>query len=191
MKPVPAAMAVAAVGLVAFFVYHWFFVAPVWAVFLEGLVWIAINGAAIGWAYQRVLLDQERTGTAWGFAYGGLMAATLVPALIVGLAHGPFPNGPTLDLILPVLPLAFMGVPASIVVAWWLGGWGKVQWPFVVACLPAGIMIGGSIATFGGTLDLFALFVALEVGGGGVLARLVRRGRSAVPRTHRQDDVPT
>lgn len=176
MRPIPAAMIIATVGMLGFFVYHWFVIAPVWSVFIEGWIWVALNGAAIGWAYQRTMLEADRTGLRHGALFGGGMALTLVPGFVVGLIHGPFPEVASPGDVLPLLPLALLGLPVSIVIAWWMGDWQQVRWPFVVACLPADIMIGGSLATFGGLPVLFLLFAALDVVGGLALAWLVALG---------------
>lgn len=175
MKPVHAGMALASIGMVAFGVYHWFFVAPVVAVFFEGIVWAIAGGAAMGWAYQRTMLDHGRTSIAWGFGFGVLLAATLVPYEIVGLIWGPFPEitTPSLEQILPVVPIALVGIPFAIVIGWLLEGRRKVAWSFVVAVLSIHFMIGGSVANFGGrgqTFLLFVGFVAMEILGGAALA---------------------
>lgn len=178
MKPVGVAIAVAFAGMVLFGVYHWFFVAPVVAVFIEGLVWAVGAGAAIGWAYQRGFLDRGRVGPLWGLAFGGLFASTLVPSQIVGLLWGPFPEVATPGEILPVLPLAFLGVPLAVAIAWFLADRRGIAWSFVLAVAVTHFMIGGSIANFGGrgsTAFMFVGFAVLEILGGLLLGMVFRR----------------
>lgn len=181
MRPVPAGIALATIAMVLFGVYHWFFVAPVAAVFIEGLVWAVGGGAALGWAYQRQFLDHGRSGPLWGLAFGTLFASTLVPYEAVGLLWGPFPDIGDAGDFFTALPLAFLGVPLALLIAWLLERRRRVGWSFVVAVLVIHFMIGGSIANFGGrgtTALLFWGFVALELLGGvwlGWLASPARR----------------
>lgn len=162
------------VGMVLFGVYHWFYVAPVAAVFVEGAVWAVAAGAALGWAYERTMLDHGRTGLAWGLGFGALLAATLVPYEVVGWIWGPFPTVDSPGDVLAVLPLAFVGVPFAAGIAWLLGrSLRRFEWSFVVLVLAIHFMIGGSVANFGGrgtTLVLFLGFVAMEILAGVVVA---------------------
>lgn len=159
------------VGMVAFGVYHWFFVAPVAAVFIEGVLWALGAGAALGWAYERTMLDHGRTGPWWGMVFGLALAATLVPYEIAGILWGPFPTE-TPGEILTVVPFAFLGVPFALLFGWLLENRQKVSWPFLVLVLSIHFMIGGSVTTFGGrgtTFVLFMGFVVAEITAGLIL----------------------
>lgn len=165
-------MLIAAVGMLGFGVYHWYFIAPVTAVFLEGALWIVAIGALVGWAYRRSFLDRGRSGARAGLLYGALFASTLVPFELVGLVWGPFPSVESPGDILPLLPIAFLGVPLAIVIAWFLADRKGVAWSFVLAVAVGHFIVGGSIANFGGTgvsFLIFIGFVLLELLGGLIL----------------------
>lgn len=178
MRPIPAGIALSSGAMVAFGVYHWFFVAPVLAVFVEGVLWAVGAGAAIGWAYERTMLDHGRHGPWWGLAFGALFASTLVPSEIVGLLWGPFPEVTRPGDVLPLLPLAFLGVPLAILIGWLLEARRRVAWSFVVAVAVTHFMIGGSIANFdgrGATALLFFGFVLIELVAGVAISLMCGR----------------
>lgn len=195
MKPIHAGIALASLGMVLFGVYHWFFVAPVAAVFVEGIVWAVGGGAAIGWAYQRGFLDRGRSGPLWGLAFGALFASTLVPYEVVGWLWGPFGISEPGEILVG-LPLGLIGMPLAVLVAWFLGGRRRIVWPFVVAVLVIHFMIGGSIANFGGrgaTALMFSGFAALEVLGGlwlGWVSEPARRHPGPRPRIAVEQGAP-
>lgn len=171
MGPIRVGMLLGAGGVALFGIYHWFFVAPVAAVFVEGLVWAAGGGALVGWAYQRGFLDQGRQGPLWGLAFGAMFASTLVPSEAVGLVWGPFDVTDPGD-IPKALPLALLGVPLAIAIAWFLRPGRGLCWPFVAAVAVVHFMVGGSIANFGGrggTALMFGGFVVFEVLAGWVM----------------------
>lgn len=184
LTPIRAGIAITSTGMVLFGIYHWFFVAPVVAVFLEGIVWAVGGGALLGWAYQRSMLDHGRSGPWWGLAFGALFASTLVPSEIVGLVWGPFPSVESPGDILPVLPLAFLGVPLALLIAWFLRPGRRFCWPFVAAVAVLHFMLGGSIANFGGrgsTFLMFVGFVVLELVGGVVLGWVTAPAEAEAP----------
>ncbi len=174
METTRTCLALTFTGVAAFGTYHWFFVAPVVAVFLEGALWAVGAGFAMAWAYQRTMLDRGRRGVAWGLAFGALFAATLVPNEIAGLWIGPLGVEEPGD-ILTALPFAFLAVPLAVVIGWVLEG--RMSWSFLVMVMSVHFMIGGSLTNFGGrgaSFVLFCMFVAMEILAGAILGYAAR-----------------
>ncbi len=179
MEMTRVAIGLTMTGMVLFGVYHWFFVAPVAAVFVEGVLWATAAGFAMAWAFQRTMLDRGRRGLAAGLLFGALFAATLVPYELAGLIVGPL-RVEEPGQILTALPFAFLGVPFAVLIGWRLEG--RWSWSFLVMVLSVHFMIGGSLTNFGGrgtSFVLFAGFFVLEIVAGAVLGWASGRGAPA------------
>lgn len=148
--------------LLAFFVWHWFRIAPVWTVLAEGVVGVLIAGAAVGWAWT-VSRDAGRFASrAGGLAFGGVFAAGLVGLEILGLARGPQPDPTTAAAIAKELAFVLIPTAALVVAGWRLArGW-KGAAAYGAASLVLLVYLGGSVAHRGGVglgLELFLVLL--------------------------------
>lgn len=186
MKASVAAAFVAGVPvLLAFFVWHWFVIAPVWNVLLEGAVGVALAALAVAWAW-RLSRRAGRFGPPWGgLAFGAVFAAGLVLAELVGLARGARPDPTTAAGIAAALPPVLVPVAAVALAGWRLGGGWRGAAAYALASLVLLVYLGGSVVQRGGVglgLGLFAVLLPSYLAAGALVGALeprLRRGMAA------------
>ncbi|HSM62204.1 MAG TPA: hypothetical protein VK849_15455 [Longimicrobiales bacterium] len=183
-----AGVAAGLVGLVTFGVFHTIWILNVPFVFLEGLLHVAVFGAALAWAVRSVraarpFADPWRSGLALGAA----LWATVVPYEIAGVAWGPWPAVSGFADALPFLWLTFLGAPVGAAIGWWRAGRALPALACAVAAVALNVFLGGSIAFFGGRGVVLILFVLLlpacllaGIAYMGVWRRLTGRARAPV-----------
>lgn len=164
--------------LLAFFVWHWFSIAPVWRVLAEGIVGVGLASMAVGWAWCESR-RRGRFGSSWGgAAFGGVFVGGLVLLEAIGLVRGPRPDPTSLEGILLALPPVLVPVAAVAVAGGWLAGGWRGAAAYGLAGLVLLLFLGGSILQRGGVglgLGLFLLLVPAYLVAGLVLARLAPR----------------
>lgn len=149
-------------GMVAFGVFHTFWIADVPAVFLEGLLHVAAFGAALAWAVRSVDgRGAVRSDEVGGLALGAILWVTLVPYEVAGLLWGPFPTVRRFSEALPVVWLSLLGVPVGALVGWALTRGVRAALAGAVAALALDFFLGGSMAFFGGRGPVLGLFLVL------------------------------
>lgn len=105
----PAGLAI----LVVFFVWHWFTIAPVWTVLVEGAIGVALASLAIGWAWTRSRRSGRFAGPWGGLAFGAVFAGAILLGEAFGLLFGPWPEPTSVAEALPIPPWAL--APAALV----------------------------------------------------------------------------
>lgn len=174
--------------LIAFFVWHWFTIRPVWTVLVEGAVGVALAGAAVAWAWRRSR-RAGRFAPPWGgVAFGGVFAGGILAAEALGLARGARPNPSTLGEVLVELPFAL--VPAVLVAAagWRLAAGWRGALAYGLASLVLLLYLGGSIVQRGGVgleLGLFAILVPGYLVAGAIVGFADAAGLMGEPAPHR------
>lgn len=149
------------VGMVGFGVYHWFYVAPVASVFIEGILFGGGAGALVGRAYHRAIVLPGRRGWRADFAFGAVMVGALIPYEIVGLVWGPFAEITRPSQILPMLPVTLLGIPVLAVGGYALTRSKKATTAIVLAGFVLHFFIGGSAAHFGGRGQTLVLVLGM------------------------------
>lgn len=146
--------------LLAFFVWHWYNIAPVWMVLVEGAVGIAVAAAGIAWAWR---LSPFR-GLRGGLAFGAIFAAGVLLGELIGLAHGPWPDPTSVSHALPIL--AFVMIPVALVAlaGWRIAGHWRGALAYFAASLVPLVYLGGSVVQRGGAGLGLGLFVILLPG---------------------------
>lgn len=151
--------------LLAFFVWHWLTIAPVWNVLLEGAVGVALASLAVAWAWRLSRLE----GARGGLLFGGIFAAGVLAGELLGLAFGPWPDPTSVAEALPILPWVFVPVALVVLAGWRLAGGWRGGLAFGLAGLVLLVYLGGSIVQRGGAglgLGLFwILFPGYLLGG--------------------------
>lgn len=148
--------------LLAFFVWHWFNIAPVWTVLVEGTAGVAVASAAIAWAWT-LSRRAGRFAPPWGgSAFGGLFAGGVLLGAAIGRAFGPWPDPTGVRDALPVL--AFVLIPGALIVlaGWRLVGSWKGALAYGLASLVLLVYLGGSVVQRGAMelgLGLFRILV--------------------------------
>lgn len=113
-----------------------------------------------------------------GARLGLLLWLTLVPYELVGLLWGPWEQPASFRAALPILWLAFLGVPVGAGWGWWLTGRAAGAAAWAVAALTVDFTLGGGIAFEGGWgrfLGLFLWLLPTHVLAGVVLVGIPRR----------------
>lgn len=172
-------------GMMIFGVYHWFYVAPVVAPFIEGILAGGGVGALVGLAYHHALVKPGRETARRRFLFGLAFVAGLVPYELIGLIWGPFAEIQRPADVLPMLPLTLAGVPVVAAGAWLLTRDRRATWLMALTGYLLHFFIGGSAAHFGGrgqTLVLVLMMGAYEMVAamalGPLRARLLAGGHS-------------
>jgi hypothetical protein len=164
--------------LVAFFVWHWFNIAPVWGVFIEAAISFPIAVLGISWAW-RISRESGRLGEWWGgLAFGAVFVAGLVIDEAIGLARGRPPSPSTgADVITEVVFAAIPVVPVALA-GWRIAGRTTAAAAYAVAGLPLVLHLGGTVMHLGGAgsaLTLFGILVVTYLLAGVILAALEPR----------------
>lgn len=146
--------------LLAFFVWHWYNIAPVWNVLVEGAVGVALASLAVGWAWM-LSRRAGRFAGAWGGAvFGGVFAAGVLLGELLGLAAGPRPDPGSVAEAIPILRWVLIPVALVTVAGWRIArGW-RGALAYGIASLPLLVYLGGSVVQRGGTglgLGLFSI----------------------------------
>ena len=146
--------------LLAFFVWHWFNIAPVWTVLVEGAVGIAVAAAGITWAWR---LSPFR-GARGGLAFGSIFAGGLVLGELLGLAHGPWPDPTSVADALPILAFVFVPVVLVTLAGWRIVGSARGALAYAASSLVLLVYLGGSVVQRGGVGLGLGLFLILFPG---------------------------
>lgn len=177
--------------LLAFFVWHWFAIAPVWTVLAEGLVGVAVAALGVAWGWRRSRRAGRFAGR-WGaqrasgrvgvlgeacggLAFGAVFAGALVLAEAIGLARGPTPDPASVAEALPIVPFALAPAVAVAAAGWRLAGGWRGALAYGLAALVLLFYLGGSIVQRGGVglgLGLFLLLVPSYLAAGAILPPL-------------------
>lgn len=171
--------------LLVFFVWHWFTIAPVWAVLLEGALGVALAALATAWAW-RLSRGAGRFGGRWGgLTFGAVFAGGILLGELIGLARGPRPDPTTAAAIARALPPVLVPLGAVILAgARLVGGW-KGGLAYGLAGLVPLVYLGGSIVQRGGVglgLGLFLILFPGLLASGALLSWLEARSLArAVP----------
>ncbi len=152
----------ALIGMVSFGIFHTLWILNIPAVFVEGVLYALPAALGLAWAI-RVTRKSGRFhgGLRDGLILGFLFWLTLVPYEIAGKLWGPWVEPSTFQEVLPLLWLAFLGVPVGAAIGWAIT---RKRWPTVAwgaATLTVHFSIGGSIAFFGGRGAMLGLFIWL------------------------------
>ena len=179
-----AASLAGAALLLAFFVWHWFVIAPVWTVLLEGAVGVALTAFAVGWAWRLSRRAGRFGSRGGGVAFGAVFASGLLLAEVLGLARGPRPDPTAFRDVLAALPFPLLPVVLVAVLGARLAGGWRGAAAYALAGLVLLLYLGGSIVQRGGVglgLKLFLLllpsYLAAGVIVGAVEPWLARRRR--------------
>ena len=146
--------------LVAFFVWHWLTIAPVWSVLVEGAAGMGLGAAATAWAWMRSSLR----GVRGGLLFGAIFAGAMLVGELVGLALGPWPDPTSVAAALPILPWVFVPVAFVAVAGWRLAGGWKGALAYFLASLVPLVYLGGSVVQRGGAGLGLGLFLILFPG---------------------------
>ena len=156
-----AGVACGVVGLLVFLTIHHFWIKPIWFILPTGALIAGAGGAAVGWAYAELLPAlPARPWTAPTMV--GLIAATLVPALILAELREPLFEGMTAEtatLRVSVGRAAFVFVAELLITAaaagallgWWIGGSGRSAFATAAAGLIFALGPGHNIPFLGST----------------------------------------
>lgn len=166
MEPTPrasfgAAFVAGLPVLLAFFVWHWIYILPIWAVLYEGVLFVALAALGVGWAWRESRRAGRFAGPWGGLAFGAVFASGLLVAEVVGLVRGPQPDPTGVREILVALPPVL--VPVVFVAgagAWLARGWRGAA-AFGLAALVLLLYLGGSVLHRGGVGLGFGLFLVL------------------------------
>lgn len=171
--------------LLAFFVWHWLTIAPVWTVLAEGIVGVAVAALGVGWSWR----ESRRAGrfaSRWGgLAFGAVFAGGLVLAELLGLALGPRADPGTPGEILAALPAPLAPVLAVALVGWRVVGRPRGALAYGAAALVLLLYLGGSVVHRGGVglgLGLFLLLLPSYLAAGVLVAWLEPRAAARLAR---------
>lgn len=159
-----AALPAGAAILVAFFVWHWYNIAPVWTVLVEGTVGIAIAAAGVALAWREARAAGRFAGRWGGLAFGGVFAAGILLSEAIGLAHGPWPTPTSVAEALPILAFVLIPVAGVVAAGRWLSGNWRGTGGFSASALVLLLYLGGSVLQRGGVGLGLGLFLILFPG---------------------------
>lgn len=169
--------------LLVFFVWHWFYIAPVWSVLVEGLAFVAVAALGIGWAWA----ESRRAGRfepPWGgLAFGGVFAAGLAVGEAVGWATGREPVLAAAADLAVQLPLALIPGALVTIAGWRLVGNARGAAAYGLASLVLLLYVGGGVGVGRGLGLFLVLFPSYLVAGavvGALEPRFARAGRAVV-----------
>jgi len=157
-----AGTAAALVGLVSFGIFHTLRIASVPAVFVEGLLYVIPAALALAWAIRTTRrAGRCRGGAIDGLLVGGLLWLTVVPYEVVGAVWGPWPELTSFSQALPLLWIAFLGMPVGAALGWAITRQIRPAIAWAIAALAVDFSIAGGLAFFGGRGRFFELFLWL------------------------------
>lgn len=164
--------------LVAFFVWHWFTIAPVWRVLVEGAVGVPLAALAVAWAWQVSRRAGRFAGKWGGVAFGGVFAGGLLVGELVGLLQGPRPDPVMFAQILRELPAALVPVAVVALAGWRLTRRGSGAAAYALSSLVLLVYLGGVVVQRGGAglgASLLALLAPSYLAAGVVIGALAPR----------------
>lgn len=155
--------AAATLGMVSFGVFHTIWIRNIPGVFIEGILYVIPAAFALAWAIRATKrAGRFREGRPWtGIGLGFLVWLTVVPYEIVGAIWGPWEEPASFGDALPVLWIAFLGVPVGAAIGWTITRRLRPALAWAVAALTVNFSLGGAIAFFGGQGRFFGLFLWL------------------------------
>lgn len=175
------AIAAAAAGapiLIAFFVWHWFNIAPTWGVFIEAALAYPLGILGIAWAW-RVARRKGAFGPPWGgVAFGAVFVTGLLVGEALGLLRGRLPMPDTGAAILAEIALAALALVPVVILGWRATREWRGAGAFALAGLPLDLHLGGTVMHLGGRgvgLSLFGILVATYLLAGVILPRVEGR----------------